>query len=143
MHRQREGGRRQRPGLLRGTGPELVSAASDNDPTNVGTAAAVGAQTGYHLAWVALLVAPLLAVVLAIAARLGGPRRPAVADPETVWPVRGDRLAGVGGGGQPGHHRRGPAGRRGRYRVAGWGGLALAGGAIGSGRGRPAAGRPV
>ena len=31
------------PGLLRGIGPELVSAASDNDPTNVGTAAAVGA----------------------------------------------------------------------------------------------------
>ena len=37
---------RSEPGLLRGIGPELVSAASDNDPTNVGTAAAVGAQTG-------------------------------------------------------------------------------------------------
>ena len=47
------------------------SAASDNDPTNVGTAAAVGAQTGYQLAWVALLVAPLLGVVLAIAAQVG------------------------------------------------------------------------
>jgi Mn2+/Fe2+ NRAMP family transporter len=65
-------GRRSRvPGLLRGIGPELVSAASDNDPTNVGTAAAVGAQTGYQLAWVALLVAPLLGVVLAIAAQVG------------------------------------------------------------------------
>jgi Mn2+/Fe2+ NRAMP family transporter len=48
-----------------------VSAASDNDPTNVGTAVAVGAQTGYQLAWLALLVAPLLAVVLAIAAQVG------------------------------------------------------------------------
>jgi Mn2+/Fe2+ NRAMP family transporter len=49
----------------------MVSGASDNDPTNVGTAAVVGAQTIYRLSWVALLVAPLLAVVLAIAARVG------------------------------------------------------------------------
>jgi Mn2+/Fe2+ NRAMP family transporter len=54
---------------------QLVSAASDNDPTNVGTAAAVGAQTGYQLSWVALLVAPLLGVVLAIAARVGAVAR--------------------------------------------------------------------
>ena len=57
--------------LWRGIGPELVSGASDNDPTNVGTAAVVGAQTGYRLSWVAVLVAPLLAVVLAIAAQVG------------------------------------------------------------------------
>jgi Mn2+/Fe2+ NRAMP family transporter len=57
-------------GLQRSIGPELVTAASDNDPTNVGTAVAVGAQTGYQLAWLALLVAPLLGVVLAIAAQL-------------------------------------------------------------------------
>jgi hypothetical protein len=37
-------GRRFLPGLLRGIGPEVLAAASDNDPTNVGTAAAVGAQ---------------------------------------------------------------------------------------------------
>ena len=72
MNRRGLGGRRSRvPGLLRGIGPELVSAASDNDPTNVGTAAAVGAQTGYQLSWVALLVAPLLGVVLTIAAQVG------------------------------------------------------------------------
>jgi Mn2+/Fe2+ NRAMP family transporter len=56
---------------LRSIGPELVSGASDNDPTNVGTAAVVGAQTIYRLSWVAVLVAPLLAVVLVIAARVG------------------------------------------------------------------------
>ena len=56
---------------LRGIGPEVIAGASDNDPTNVGTAAVVGAQTGYRLSWVALLVAPLLAVVLAIAAQVG------------------------------------------------------------------------
>jgi len=56
---------------MRSIGPELISAASDNDPTNVGTAAAVGAQTGYQLSWLALLVAPLLAVVLTIAGQVG------------------------------------------------------------------------
>jgi Mn2+/Fe2+ NRAMP family transporter len=56
---------------LRGIGPEVIAGASDNDPTNVGTAAVVGAQTGYRLSWVALLVAPLLGVVLAIAAQVG------------------------------------------------------------------------
>ncbi len=71
-------GERQRSsvrGLLRGIGPELVSAASDNDPTNVGTAAAVGAQTGYQLSWLALLIAPLLGIVLTIAAQVGAVAR--------------------------------------------------------------------
>jgi len=63
-------GRRFLRGLLRGIGPEMLAAASDNDPTNVGTAATVGAQTGYQLSLVALLVAPLLAVVMSIAVRL-------------------------------------------------------------------------
>jgi Mn2+/Fe2+ NRAMP family transporter len=52
-------------------GPEVLAAASDNDPTNVGTALLVGAQTGYQLSWVALLVAPILAVILTIAAHVG------------------------------------------------------------------------
>ncbi len=62
-------------GSLRSVGPELLSAASDNDPTNVGTAAVIGAQTAYQLAWVALLVAPLLGVVQAIAAQVGSVAR--------------------------------------------------------------------
>jgi Mn2+/Fe2+ NRAMP family transporter len=62
---------RRRGGWLRGAAPEIIAGASDNDPTNVGTAAVVGAQTGYSLCWVALLVAPLLAVVLTVAARVG------------------------------------------------------------------------
>lgn len=63
--------RRDGTGSLRDIGPELVAAASDNDPTNVGTAAVVGAQTLYRLSWVAVLVAPLLAVILVIAGRVG------------------------------------------------------------------------
>jgi Mn2+/Fe2+ NRAMP family transporter len=48
----------------------LLAAASDNDPTNVGTATVVGAQTGYQLAWVAVLIAPLLVVVQTLALRV-------------------------------------------------------------------------
>jgi flagellin-like protein len=62
-------GRRQ--GFLQSVGPELISGASDNDPTNVGTAVAVGATTSYQLAWLAVLVAPLLATVQTIAAHVG------------------------------------------------------------------------
>jgi Mn2+/Fe2+ NRAMP family transporter len=64
-------GRRDRRPVLRSIGPEMLAASSDNDPTNVGTAAVVGAQTMYRLSWVALLVAPLLGVVLIIAAQVG------------------------------------------------------------------------
>jgi Mn2+/Fe2+ NRAMP family transporter len=53
----------------------VLAAASDNDPTNVGTAAAVGAQAGYQLSWVAVLVAPLLAIVMSIAAQVGAAAR--------------------------------------------------------------------
>src|SRR5271166_7106121 len=81
------------PGLLRRISPELVSAASDNDPTNVGTAVAVGAQTGYQLSWVALLIAPLLGVVLTIAAQVGAVAR---ADLQTLTVKRyGQRVGAV------------------------------------------------
>jgi Mn2+/Fe2+ NRAMP family transporter len=60
---------------LRSIGPELISGASDNDPTNVGAATAVGATTGYQLAWLALLIAPLLAIVQTIAAQVGSVAR--------------------------------------------------------------------
>jgi Mn2+/Fe2+ NRAMP family transporter len=57
--------------VLSRVAPEILTAASDNDPTNVGAAAMVGTQTGYQLSWVAILVAPMLSVVLAIAAQVG------------------------------------------------------------------------
>jgi len=56
---------------VRSIGPELISGGSDNDPTNVGTAAVVGAQSMYRLSWAALLTGPLLYVVLLIAAQVG------------------------------------------------------------------------
>jgi len=80
-------------GAARSVGPEILSAASDNDPTNVGTAVAVGAQTAYRLSWVALLIAPLLGVVLAIAAHVGTVAR---ADLQTLTVKRyGERVGAV------------------------------------------------
>lgn len=52
-------------------GPGVVAGASDNDPTTVGTVALVGSTTVYALGWVVLLIFPLLAVVQAMAARVG------------------------------------------------------------------------
>ena len=87
--------RRQRSSateFLRSIGPELLSGASDNDPTNVGTAVAVGAQTAYQLSWVALLVAPLLGVVLTIAAHVGAVAR---ADLQTLTVKRYGQRVGA------------------------------------------------
>lgn len=56
--------------LMWSIGPELISAASDNDPTNVGTGAVAGARAGYRLSWLALLASPLLVIVLTIAAQV-------------------------------------------------------------------------
>jgi len=91
--RWRDRERPDRGWRLRTIGPEMVAAASDNDPTNVGTAAVVGAQTVYRLSWVALLVGPLLAVVQTIAAQVGVVAR---ADLQTLTRKRyGPRVAAV------------------------------------------------
>jgi Mn2+/Fe2+ NRAMP family transporter len=59
------------PSTLRALGPGVVAGASDNDPTTLATVAVVGSATAYALGWVALLVFPMLAVVQAIASRVG------------------------------------------------------------------------
>jgi Mn2+/Fe2+ NRAMP family transporter len=52
-------------------GPGLVSGAADTDPTTVATLVVVGATTVYGLAWLTLLVFPVLAVVQTLATRVG------------------------------------------------------------------------
>lgn len=59
------------PAFVRGFGPGLVSGASANDPTTVGTIAIVAAATGYSMGWLVALLLPMLAVVQAIAASVG------------------------------------------------------------------------
>jgi Mn2+/Fe2+ NRAMP family transporter len=56
---------------LRAIGPGMVSGAADTDPTTVATLVVIGATTGYNLAWLALLTFPVLAIVQALATRVG------------------------------------------------------------------------
>ena len=56
---------------LRSLGPGLIAAGSDNDPTTVATMVVAGATTTYSLSWLTLLLYPMLAGVLVIAARVG------------------------------------------------------------------------
>lgn len=55
----------------RALGPGLVTGASDNDPSGIGTYSVAGASTRYGLLWMALLTMPLLVAVQSMAARIG------------------------------------------------------------------------
>jgi Mn2+/Fe2+ NRAMP family transporter len=53
-------------------GPGLVTGASDDDPSGIGTYSQVGAQFGYGLLWTMLISYPLMAAIQEISARIGG-----------------------------------------------------------------------
>src|ERR1700757_1729321 len=57
--------------LLKKLGPGLVTGASDDDPSGIGTYSQVGAQFGYGLLWTMLLSYPLMAAIQEISARIG------------------------------------------------------------------------
>ena len=62
----------RRPWLLvRVLGPGLITGASDDDPSGIGTYAQVGSQFGYGLLWTALLTFPLMTAVQEMCARIG------------------------------------------------------------------------
>ncbi len=52
-------------------GPGIIAGAADNDPTTVGTLSVVGSSTGYSLAWLILLLAPMLIAVQLMSSSLG------------------------------------------------------------------------
>src|SRR6266704_3688536 len=52
-------------------GPGLVTGASDDDPSGIGTYAIAGAQLGYTPLWTALVTFPLMASVQFICAKVG------------------------------------------------------------------------
>src|SRR5947209_8242594 len=52
-------------------GPGLITGASDDDPSGIGTYAVAGAQLGYGCLWTALLTMPLMAAVQYICAKIG------------------------------------------------------------------------
>ena len=59
------------PGFFAALGPGLVTGAADDDPSGIATYSQVGAQFGYSLAWMMVFSFPLMAVIQAIAARIG------------------------------------------------------------------------
>lgn len=52
-------------------GPGLITGASDDDPSGVGTYSTAGASTGYTYLWTALFTYPLQAAVQGMCARIG------------------------------------------------------------------------
>jgi NRAMP (natural resistance-associated macrophage protein)-like metal ion transporter len=57
-------------GWLRILGPGLITGASDDDPSGIGTYAQVGSQFGYGLLWTALFTLPLMMAVQEVCARI-------------------------------------------------------------------------
>ncbi len=58
-------------GFLQKLGPGLITGASDDDPSGIGTYSQVGAQFGYGLLWTMVLSYPLMTAIQEICARIG------------------------------------------------------------------------
>src|SRR2546428_11323993 len=65
-----EAKRRGVAGFLRMLGPGLITGASDDDPSGIGTYSQVGSQFGYGLLWTAVFTFPLMAAVQELCARI-------------------------------------------------------------------------
>lgn len=57
--------------LLNALGPGLITGASDDDPSGIGTYSQAGAQLGYGIGWTMLLTFPLMVAIQEISARVG------------------------------------------------------------------------
>src|SRR5947209_16298466 len=57
--------------FLRVLGPGLITGASDDDPSGIGTYSQAGAQLGFGIGWTMLLTYPLMAAIQVISARIG------------------------------------------------------------------------
>ena len=52
-------------------GPGLITGASDDDPSGIGTYSQAGAQLGFGIGWTMLATFPLMAAIQEISARIG------------------------------------------------------------------------
>ena len=57
--------------FLSSLGPGLITGASDDDPSGIGTYSQVGARFGYGMSWIMLFSYPLMAAIQEICARIG------------------------------------------------------------------------
>ena len=58
-------------GFLGRLGPGLITGASDDDPSGIGTYSQAGAQLGFGISWTMLLTYPLMAAIQEISGRIG------------------------------------------------------------------------
>jgi len=56
---------------IKALGPGLITGASDDDPSGIGTYSQAGAQLGYGIGWTMLLTFPLMTAIQEISARVG------------------------------------------------------------------------
>ena len=57
--------------LLARLGPGLITGASDDDPSGIGTYSQAGAQLGFGISWTMLLTYPLMVGIQEVSARIG------------------------------------------------------------------------
>jgi NRAMP (natural resistance-associated macrophage protein)-like metal ion transporter len=57
--------------FFRTLGPGLITGASDDDPSGIGTYSQAGAQLGFGIGWTMLLTYPLMVAIQEISARIG------------------------------------------------------------------------
>ena len=57
--------------VAKALGPGLITGASDDDPSGIGTYSQAGAQLGYGIGWTMLLTFPLMVAIQEISARVG------------------------------------------------------------------------
>lgn len=57
--------------FLHALGPGLITGASDDDPSGIGTYSSVGAQFGFALLWMAAWLLPMMLAVQEVCARIG------------------------------------------------------------------------
>jgi NRAMP (natural resistance-associated macrophage protein)-like metal ion transporter len=57
--------------ILAKLGPGLITGASDDDPSGIGTYSQAGAQLGFSIGWTMLLTYPLMVAIQEISARIG------------------------------------------------------------------------
>jgi len=63
--------RKESKSLLKSLGPGLITGASDDDPSGIGTYSQAGAQFGFGVGWTMLLAYPLMVAIQEISARVG------------------------------------------------------------------------
>jgi len=57
--------------FVKALGPGLITGASDDDPSGIGTYSAVGAKFGFAFLWMALWILPMMIAVQEVCARVG------------------------------------------------------------------------